>query len=330
MKFGLSPEKKSKYKDDYSLRTLAYYQREGGIYNELITILQRIRAERGNSRLRAPHVILNLASEALDDCLWLVDDEGLIFDDLGENFYQLQRTLFDEAGFFFMHVNDISDDKDRECVLCTLCVLMYQINGLDELAPLLSEHINSGLFHHFSPLIKKSEVKDQFVQLELLKKRLQAMDDLIKEKDAQLAQLSHENSIQRDMIDDTKGLLQAYMRKATELTLGIDGALSLEAILEWVKKREHYTLANQVIAMLKDLGRKTATDEEYNKIQRVESELISKHSELSIVNNNMGIGSNILTGITSNPMMPMGVTPEQLVQKFLEFLDNGTRRENKD
>jgi len=155
-------------------------------------------------------------------------------------------------------------------------------------------------------------------------------ESLIREKDAQLAQLSHENSIQRDMIDDTKGLLQAYMRKATELTLGIDGALSLEAILEWVKKREHYTLANQVIAMLKDLGRKTATDEEYNKIQRVESELISKHSELSIVNNNMGIGSNILTGITSNPMMPMGVTPEQLVQKFLEFLDNGTRRENKD
>ena len=29
-------KKKSKYKDDYSLRTLAYYQREVGIYNELI------------------------------------------------------------------------------------------------------------------------------------------------------------------------------------------------------------------------------------------------------------------------------------------------------
>lgn len=323
-------KKKSKYKDDYSLRTLAYYQREGGIYNELITVLQRIRNDKGNGRLRAPHVILNLASEALDECLWLVDEEGLIFDDLGENFYQLQRTLFDKAGFFFMHVDDISDDKDKECILCTLCVLMYQINGLDELVPLLSEHINSSLFHHFSPLIIKSDVKDQFVQLELLKKQLQTMDDLIKEKDDQLAQLSRENSIQRDMIDDTKAMIQAYMRKATKLTLGIDGALSLDAILEWAKNRQHYTLANQVIAMLKELGRKTATEEEYNKIQRVESELISKYSEMSIVNNNMGIGSNILTGITSNPMIPMGVTPDQLVQKFLEFLNNGARRENKD
>ena len=107
-------DKKSKYKDDYSLRTLAYYQREGGVYNELITILQRIRAEKGNGRIRAPHVILNLASEALDDCMWIVDEKGLIYNDLGESFYQLRRTLFDETGFLWMHVNDNFEDKDIE------------------------------------------------------------------------------------------------------------------------------------------------------------------------------------------------------------------------
>lgn len=323
--------KKGKFRDDYSLRTLAYYQREGGIYNDLITILQRIRSERGNGRIRAPHVILNLASEALDDAIMLlVDENGLIFNDLGENYYQLQCALFDDTGFFVMHTNDIFEDKDVDCVLCSLCVLMYQVKWLDELVPLLSERIDAKLYHHFAPLIEGQKVKDHTVQVEALEKQLQTMGDLIREKDDQLAQLSRENSIQRDMIDDTKGMLQAYMRKATELTLGIDGALSLDAILEWAKKREHYTLANQVIAMLKDLGRKTATDEEYNKIQTVELELISKYSELSIVNNNMGIGSNILTGITSNPMMPMGYDQNQIMQKFIEFLNNGARRENKD
>ena len=44
----------------------------------------------------------------------------------------------------------------------------------------------------------------------------------------------------------------------------------------------------------------------------------------------MGIGSNILTGLAQNPMMPMGITPDQLVQRFLEFINNGARREDKD
>lgn len=322
-------KKNKKYKDDYSLRTLAYYQREGGIYNELITILQRIRAEKGNSRIRAPHVILNLASEALDDCMWLVDEKGLLFDDLGENFYQLRRTLFDEAGFLWMHVNDNLEDKDIECVLCALCVLMCQIKGLDELVSLLSEHINSGLYHHFAPLIDKNNVRDQSFQLNFLEKQLSIKDSLIREKDSQIADLSNHNSELEKKVAIIEPVYDAYVENI------IDGSnfnqhLTLDSILAWIGKRKYYKLADQVIAMLKDLGRKTATDEELEKIESVESELLSKYSELSIVNNNMGIGSNILTGLTQNPMMPMGITPDQLVQKFLEFINNGARRENKD
>ena len=82
--------------------------------------------------------------------------------------------------------------------------------------------------------------------------------------------------------------------------------------------------------MLKELSRKVATDEEYNKICSLENDMLAKHKPQTIVNNNMGIGSNILTGLTQNPMMPMGFTPDQLVQKFLEFISNGTRRDNKD
>ena len=52
-------KKKSKYKNDYSLRTLAYYQREGGIYNDLITILQRMRVGKGGRKILPPKEILN-------------------------------------------------------------------------------------------------------------------------------------------------------------------------------------------------------------------------------------------------------------------------------
>jgi len=322
-------KKKSKYKDDYSLRTLAYYQREGGIYNDLITILQRMRVGKGGRKILPPKEILNAATGAFDIYMDRCKDEetNTIID------YGMEELSWEIYGGCIAGPLGGWEGKNKLIALCVLCVLLSQYPVFNETSiPQISDVVKKAdetVFKEFEGLIK-SNLEDKDAQLESLRNQLMLSESLIREKDAQLAQLSHENSIQRDMIDDTKGLLQAYMRKATELTLGIDGALSLEAILEWVKKREHYTLANQVIAMLKDLGRKTATDEEYNKIQRVESELISKHSELSIVNNNMGIGSNILTGITSNPMMPMGVTPEQLVQKFIEFLNNGARRENKD
>lgn len=323
-------KKKSKYKNDYSLRTLAYYQREGGIYNELITVLQRIRAEKGSGRLRAPHVILNLACEALDDTIMLlVDENGLIFKDLGENYYQLQNELYGDTGFFISHVNDFLEDKDKDCVLCTLCVLMYQIKWLDELVPLLSEHLDSKLYHYFAPLIRVYDGTDQSVQVKSLEKRLQIMDELLRNKDSQIADLSNRNSELEKKIATIEPVYDAYVENIVEGS-DYDQYLTLDTILHWAKKRKHYKLADQVITMLKDLGRKTATDEELDKIESVESELLSKYSELSIVNNNMGIGSNILTGITSNPMMPMGYDQDQITKKFIEFLNNGARRENKD
>lgn len=322
-------KKKSKYKDDYSLRTLAYYQRKGGVYNDLITILQRIRAEKGNGRIKAPHVILNLASEALDDCMWLVDEKGLIYDDLGESFYQLRKTLFDETGFLCMHINDNLDDKDTECVLCSLCVLMYQVKWLDELVSLLSEYIDSGLYHFFAPLIEIKYVSDQSEQLNYLQKQLSIKDSLIREKDSQIADLSNRNSELEKKIEIIEPVYDSYVENIIEES-NFNQYLTLDTILGWIGKRNHYKLTDQVITMLKDIGRKTATDEEMEKIDSVESELLSKYSELSIVNNNMGIGSNILTGIAQNPMMPMGYDQNQIIQKFIEFINNGTRRENKD
>lgn len=321
-------KKKSKYKDDYSLRTLAYYQREGGIYNELITVLQRIRTKNGGRNLLAPNKILNAATDAfdmyMDRCR---DNETDIIVDYGWN-----EMAWELYGGCVPGPLGGWEGKNELVVLCVLCVLLSRYPEFNETSvPEISEIIkeqDSSLYENFANLIWKN-IENQDAILESLKVQVSIKDTLIREKDLQIADLSNCNSELEKKIATIEPVYDAYIKNIVEGS-DYDQYLTLDNILRWAKKRKHYKLADQVISMLKDLGRKTATDEELGKIESVESELLSKYSELSIVNNNMGIGSNILTGLTSNPLMPMGITPEQMVQRFLDFVNNGARRENKD
>lgn len=59
------PKKVHKY--DYTIRTLAYYQQKGGLYNDIITILQNERQNNQRDRLNPPATILNEACYMIDD-----------------------------------------------------------------------------------------------------------------------------------------------------------------------------------------------------------------------------------------------------------------------
>jgi len=319
-------KKKSKYKDDYSLRTLAYYQREGGIYNDLISILQKIRSEVG--MLLTPNRALNLASEAYDRCITRCRDEKT---------NAIVDCGWDELKYLFLVGNYPGPltglaSRDEAIVKCVLGVLLAQHKEFCEKSvPQLSfdmKYAYPSLFQYFEELMKSMPMRENN-QLESLIEQLAEKETIIEEKDLQIAELSDRNSELEKKIATIEPVYDAYVENIVEGS-DYDQYLTLDTILRWAKKRKHYKLADQVITMLKDLGRKTATDEELEKIESVESELLTKYSELSIVNNNMGIGSNILTGITSNPMMPMGYDQNQIMQKFIEFLNNGARRENKD
>lgn len=315
-------KKKSKYKNDYSLRTLAYYQLEGGIYNELITILQRMRIGKGSRKILPPKEILNAATGAFDIYMDRCKDEetNTIIDygmeELGWEIYGNLSGLGPLGGW---------DGKNELIALCVLCVLLSQYPVFNETSiPQISDIVkkkDETVFKEFEGLIKNN-LKDKDAQLESLKNQLAMKDALLREKDEQFAKLISLNYFR----ERRKDFWQRYSEKSS----GIDSVLSLDAILKWVSNRQHYTLTDQVFVMLKELSRKVATDEEYNKICSLENDMLAKHKPQTIVNNNMGIGSNILTGLTQNPMMPMGFTPDQLVQKFIEFINNGARRENKD
>lgn len=321
-------KKKSKYKDDYSLRTLAYYQREGGVYNELITILQRMRVGKGGRKILSPKEILNAATDAfdmyMDRCR---DDETNNIVDCGWN-----EMAWEIYGGCVPGPFGGWDGKDELIALCVLCVLLSRYPEFNEASvPEISEIVkeqDSSLFEEFSNLIWKN-IENQDAKLESLKIQLSIRDTLIREKDSQIAELSNRNSELEKKVATIEPVYDAYVGNIIEGS-NFNQYLTLDTILGWISKRKHYKLADQVITMLKDFARKTATDKEFEKIESVESELLSNYSELSIINNNMGIGSNILTGIASNPLMPMGYDQNQLTQKFIEFLNNGTRRENKD
>ena len=339
-------KKKSKYKNDYSLRTLAYYQREGGVYNELITILQRIRAERGNGRLLSPAKVLNKACEMAD---FIVD---FATNPLNGNVVDpgfVTEYRYDDSHYVGGDgILDEYERGDRTLILCSLIVLLARTPEFrNETIPAILYIVEQEkLYTHFHSLVEKL-LRDNPSEVEVLKKQIASKEKIINQKDSQIAELTRhiteiESSLRRNGFKERRQSFweehakNFYEQKnqlpenSSGVTSDFNMHLTLEVILEWIKQRQHYALSEHVFAMLKDLSRNTATDEEYDKIQSLQNELIAKYTPHSIINNNMGIGSNILTGITSNPMMPMGYDQDQIMQKFIEFLNNGARRENKD
>ena len=313
-------KKSKKYKDDYSLRTLAYYQREGGIYNELITILQRIRSERGRRTL-APSKILNLACEIYDRCWdYNIEDGGRIND------YGFRDVFYEFVGD---HCGMPVNEEDEILVYCTLLVLLAQVPAFKKATiPDVYKIIGQdSLLNYFQPLIDEllSNVPSEVESLQSL---LASKDKIIYLKDSQIADLNEKLSEKQIELENQRRAWDFIVKRPDKTDF--NEQLSLENILEWIKNRKHYTMVDQVFVMLKDLGYKVATDDEHDKILNLENEMIANHKPQSIVNNNMGIGSNFLTGLAQNPMMPFGVTPEQLTQRFIEFINNGARRENKD
>ncbi len=321
-------KKKSKYKDDYSLRTLAYYQREGGVYNDLITIIQRMRAQKGGRNLLPPNKILNAATNAFDIYMARCRDleTGIIVD------YGIEEMSIEIYGSWLRGPLCGWEGKNELVALCVLCVLLSRYPEFNKTSVLeISEMVKAedhSIYDEFANLIWKN-IENEDAQFESLKTQLSLKDALIREKDSQIADLSYRNSKLEKKIAVIEPVYDAHIEDLIEGSK-FDQNLTIDTILAWIGKRKHYKLADQVISMLKDLGRKIATDEELEKIEIVEDKLLSNYSELSIVNNNMGIGSNILTGIAQSPMMPMGYDQDQLAHKFIEFLNYGARRENKD
>lgn len=342
MKFGLSPEsnmdkKKSKYKDDYSLRTLAYYQREGGIYNELITILQRMRVGKGGRKILPPKEILNAATGAFDIYMDRCKDEetNTIID------YGMEELSWEIYGGCIAGPLGGWEGKNELIALCVLCVLLSQYPVFNETSiPQISDIVKKAdetIFKEFEGLIRNN-LEDKDALLDDLKNKLKLSEALIREKDAQLAQYSRTAA----EVVLTRGdlmIARNYLNQGTGSRL--NNALTLDAILEYAESLNSYERAQHIFGLLSKIARNTATDEEYEKIDAASTKLTSiQLSQTNIYNQTTAYGSNIFAGIVNSPNFPYGKTEEEVyklimpkIEQLLKEINqsyNGARRENKD
>ncbi len=342
MKFGLSPEsnmdkKKSKYKDDYSLRTLAYYQREGGIYNDLITILQRMRVGKGGRKILPPKEILNAATGAFDIYMDRCKDEetNTIID------YGMEELSWEIYGGCIAGPLGGWEGKNELIALCVLCVLLSQYPVFNETSiPQISDIVKKAdetIFKEFEGLIRNN-LEDKDALLDDLKNKLKLSEALIREKDAQLAQYS-KTAAEVVLTRGDLMIARNYLNQGTGSRL--NNALTLDAILEYAESLNSYERAQHIFGLLSKIARNTATDEEYEKIDAASTKLTSiQLSQTNIYNQTTAYGSNIFAGIVNSPNFPYGKTEEEVyklimpkIEQLLKEINqsyNGARRENKD
>ncbi len=332
-------KKKSKFKDDYSLRTLAYYQREGGIYNDLITILQRMRVGKGGRKILPPKEILNAATGAFDIYMDGCKDEetDTIIDYGFEDFVgELYGGCWGPGP-----LGELEEGKNELIALCVLCVLLSQYpvfneTSITQIIDIVKKE-DETIFKEFEGLIRNN-LEDKDALLDDLKNKLKLSEALIREKDAQLAQYS-KTAAEVVLTRGDLMIARKYLNQGTGSRL--NNALTLDAILEYAESLNSYERAQHIFGLLSKIARNTATDEEYEKIDAASTKLTSiQLSQTNIYNQTTAYGSNIFAGIVNSPNFPYGKTEEEVyklimpkIEQLLKEINqsyNGARRENKD
>ena len=276
---------------DYNIRSLAYYQAEGGVYNEIITVLTKMRSEPKFRGLPTPAKSLNEACFLYDlkrKELSLEDEKKYISeinDDLSRVLVALLATALQEHGFCIAHER-------------------YEIVG--EKNPYLPKF--DRLFEHYMNIVRaESDSTGEARQILDLEDELKAKEDELKVKDSQLASANVKIEELQKLVDSLK------VRNESKY----DKALSRKGILEYIESQRVYGNVNQIFEMLLGPMSRVATDEEYNEIMALKQKMID-NSVPTIHNHNDIQHSNVFPGLVNNPSFPIGADPSEYIKKALE------------
>ena len=274
---------------EYTIRSLAYYQAEGGVYNEIITVLTQMRKEPKFRGLPAP-------AKALDDACYFYDmkkkdwtpEEDMEFiriieDDLTKVLVALMITAWDDNGFL---------------IACDRSEFIEKSN------PYLAKF--DALFEHY--MHEEEEARNSYgdaLRIDELEEELKAKESELKVKDGQLEEANVKIEELQKLVDSLKVKNESKF----------DKALSRKGIMEYIKNQGVYKNANQLFEMLLYMSR-VATDEEYDEVvalrqRMIDAEVPVKHIEIH--------NSNVFTGVVNHPLFPIGGDPEEVLQKALEL-----------
>ena len=288
--------------DEYMIRTLSYYQSQGGIYSEIITLLMQLREKKGYRNLiPLPAKVLNAASYYYDE----------MKDGNRDLACGTPNILVDSVVTIMAAADNNKEVKEK----------MIEVVKIDE-----------KFFPHFTKLLEKlekqndntdfkAEIESLRAENEKLKSVLMAKDSLIDIRSCSLAlALQDKDALSAKLAAAEKRCLIIEQNKNEENSL--DRYFTLDNILKWIEGRKQYIYVDQVFRMLSDMKDGIATKEESMRIKRLEEDMLAKEQPRNIINNNYAYGSNQMTGMLNNPQLPIGMTLEDFQKKIENWIKN--------
>jgi len=304
--------KKIKYpsRNEYSLHTLAYYQKQGGIYSDILTILLKLRDDPVTSRTLAPNRVLNEATWLFDVNEKVEDPEDIskMFEDCWKPLameYSQKDLMLIRCVLFILLNYPIKYDLKEVCpqmegVLQPMSINSITLsNYLDKLV--VNEKLFFPKFKHLlnidylifnedtRPEIaeKLMNVEHELVEarfrIEELSEQLREQMDLSLVKDAEIQQL------QRDLDTANETINKIPSQSA------LDSSITFKRILEYIKTCMQYKFTTQIFLMLNWFMRHRATDEEYQLLDEMQQYMMSqKNGDNTTVINNNNHGCNVL------------------------------------
>lgn len=312
-------------RSEYDIRTLSYYQSLGGVYNEIITILSQMRKDSDYRGLPSPAIILNEAS------YWWDVIEGIWAD----NGYKYIVPSELKGSLILSVVACLAADNTdcRSYLMGQLDDLYYYVQDIQKMLegdkqyyPWFKVLIEEKLGLHKEGLeslqssVHLEKVKELTCLLEERERELCEKNDLLERQNNIIA----EQSSALDRLQNENKCLQTQCAVAESHQYdgsNFDRLLTVDSILGWIESRHHYNYTEQVFRMLADLKCDVATAEERAKIKEVEDRMLDKNQVSAVFNQNFAVNSNMMTGMVSNPQLPIGVSPADLQTMFQQFLN---------
>ena len=270
--------------EEYKIRTLDFYQRQGGVYGDLSRVLQKARTDK-----RVLGYIPNI------EPYWLLESLSNFADRVIADKAADIRRIEHHFGFFS------GWPKDELELMYSIIYILIRATGHEAAEAWLMERIGTTVTYRKLLAAHIDEARKRLEDLPdeermIYEAAIEQTNETLRQKEELIDSLRATVTDQRKRIDELseqvarltqeKGRPQAAQAPGSEL----DRMLTLDFIIDHIERKRTHEKSNQLIGLLKDprLTRK-ATDEEAEKIEQIEQKMLdasvpSTHNDIRHAN----------------------------------------------